>query len=89
MSEPRLELVDPCDHGALSGESEHKTCGLHYCTHDPVHSQNCPGGSRRVLDPEEVVLRGREILASDVGKTLMHATVQDIIEALAALEGRE
>lgn len=57
---PKLMVEKRCVHGALRGESEHKVCGLHYCTHNEAHSLNCPGGERRVPSVPEVVAWLRE-----------------------------
>jgi len=57
----RIIIEESCEHGP---GGPHKICGLHYCTHDPIHSANCPGGSRSILDgpSDEMVERAAKAI---------------------------
>lgn len=83
MSEPRLELVIECEHGEMvTHEFFHGPCGPEHHVCDKP--DRCPGGSPRVYDDPE-----QELFIQTARYGQLRCTVRDIIEALAALEGRE
>lgn len=66
-----LWLVRPCKHGKRGEHGGRWNYDEEYC----------PGEYRVRLDPD-VVFRGFEVKPEHVGKTLFHALVQDVIDAL-------
>ena len=87
-----LWLEKRCVHG-------HIDCTEMICDHQPgEHPKDehgttwacwccwCPGGSRVRLDPDKVVFPGFTIGSEYVDSTAPSLTVQDIIDALVALE---
>ena len=79
-----LWLEKPCEeHGSVK-----RHCICNCIVPDPQHGEWCwcEGGSRVRLDPDKVVFPGFTIGSEYVDSTAPSLTVQDIIDALVALE---